>query len=135
MSNPAPVYVIRDAGIVVDLARGPVSAAHPQTHAINLLQNLSRDEDFSGQPATEKALKKYYAVLCRSDSAKPFPWLSVVRHLNLILKMTHGAAYKKTYKNVYEGGRLRKRRVYAIPTLGEFEAAMERVAEAVAMVA
>ena len=45
--------------------------------------------------------------------------LSVVRHFNTMLKLIYGPAYRKTYKRVYEGGRLRNRRVYRIPLLEE----------------
>jgi len=66
----------------------------------------------AGQPGTEKAI-----------NIKPFPWLSVVRHFNVLLKLIYGPAYEKTYKRVYQGGRLRKRRVYRIPLLNEYEEA------------
>jgi hypothetical protein len=49
--------------------------------------------------------------------------------------MVDGPAYRKMYRNVYDRGRLRKRRVYRIPLLSELEAAMERVAQAAAKVA
>jgi len=42
---------------------------------------------------------------------RPFPWHSVLRHINRILKAIYGAAYRKSYKSVYDGGRLRKRRI------------------------
>jgi hypothetical protein len=52
---------------------------------------------------------------------RPFPWLTMVRHLNRILRAIHGPAYKKTYRILYVGSsRLKKnRRVYRIPTLKE----------------
>jgi hypothetical protein len=40
-----------------------------------------------------------------------------------LLRFVYGPAYKETYKRIYEGGRLRKRRVYRIPLLSEFDAA------------
>ena len=43
----------------------------------------------------------------------------------MILKLVYGPAYKKTYKRVYEGSRFRKRRVYRIPLLAEFNQAAE----------
>jgi hypothetical protein len=36
-----------------------------------------------------------------------------------MLKAIYGRAYKKTYKRVYEGDRLRNLRVYRIPLLEE----------------
>jgi len=39
----------------------------------------------------------------------------VLRHFNAGLRAIHGPAYKKTYKRLYEGGRLRMRRTYCIP--------------------
>jgi hypothetical protein len=120
---PSPVYVVRDAaGVVVDLAPQPVVAMHPETHALDLLHFLIRDSDFSAQIVTEKALKKYYLTVCRMDRVKPFPWLSVLRQLNRVLRGFYGPAFKKmkTYKNGYDRhGRLRKQRVYRIPTLEE----------------
>ena len=57
--DPAAVYIVRDAGIVVDLVRGAVPAiAHPEAHALNLLRCLMDDSDFAGQLATEKAIRK-----------------------------------------------------------------------------
>jgi len=44
----------------------------------------SSDDALAGQPGTEKAIK-----------IKPFPWLSVVRHFNVLLKLIYGPAYKK----------------------------------------
>jgi hypothetical protein len=76
-----------------------------------------RDDALAGQPATEKTLRKYYVAVSRSQGVKPFPWLSVVRHFDTLLKLICGPAHRKTYKRVYEGGRLRKRRVYRIPLL------------------
>ena len=63
----------------------------------------------------EKALKKYYAVICHDDDIRPLPWTIVLRHFNAHLRAIHGPAYKKTYKRLYEGGRLRMRRAYCIP--------------------
>ena len=34
-------------------------APHPETHALDLLYMPMGDEDFAGQPATEKVIKKY----------------------------------------------------------------------------
>lgn len=47
-----------------------------------------------------------------------------MRRLNVLLKRIYGSAYQKTYKNVYDGGRLRKRRVYRVPTPEEVERAL-----------
>jgi len=78
--DPAAVYIVRDAGIVVDLVRGAVPAiAHPEAHALNLLRCLMDDSDFAGQPATEKAIRKYYLSACRLEGMRPFPWHSVLR--------------------------------------------------------
>ena len=121
----APIYVIRDAGIVIDLAYDPVGAPHPARHAVDLLHHLMRDEDFAGQLAAEKAIKKYYVALCRTKGTKTFPWLSVARPLNRVLRLVYGPTYQKTYKRIYEGSRLRKRRVYRVPLLAEFNQAAE----------
>jgi len=121
--STVPIYVIREAGIAVDLACRPRETEHPIKHAMDLLHALMRDEAFAGQPATEKALKKLYTAISRSQGIKPFSWHSVVRHFNAILKLIYGPAYRKTYKRVYDGGRLRKRRVYRIPLLKEYEEA------------
>jgi len=40
-----------------------------------------------------------------------------------MLMLIYGLGYRKTYKRVYEGGRLRKRRVYRIRLLKEYEEA------------
>jgi hypothetical protein len=58
-SEQALLYAIRDAGVVVDLAHKPAWAPHPETHALDLLYMPMGDEDFAGQPATEKVIKKY----------------------------------------------------------------------------
>jgi hypothetical protein len=114
----APIYVIRDAaGIAVGLARKPLNASHPVQHAFDLLQFMMRDEAVAGGPATEGLLREYYGALCRAR--QQLPWLSVLRHVNGMLKKIYGPAYKKTYKRMYEGGRLRNRRVYRIPLLEE----------------
>jgi len=42
-----------------------------------------------------------------------------------MLKAIYGPAYKKTYKRVHEGGRLRNRRVYRIPLLEEAAKTLE----------
>ena len=88
----APIYVIRDAGIVIDLAYDPVGAPHPARHAVDLLHHLMRDEDFAGQLAAEKAIKKYYVALCRTKGTKTFPWLSVARPLNRVLRLVVSGA-------------------------------------------
>jgi hypothetical protein len=129
----APIYVIRDAGVAVDLAGQDVEIEHPLKHAAELLRTLMRDEAFAGQPATEKPLRKLYTAICRSQGIKPFPWPSVLRHVNGMLKAVYGPAYKKTYKRVYEDGRLRNRRVYRIPLLEEAARTLE--AQDVAQVA
>jgi hypothetical protein len=87
---------------------------------VDLLHHLMRDEDFAGQLAAEKAIKKYYVALCRTKGTKTFPWLSVARPLNRVLRLVYGPTYQKTYKRIYEGSRLRKRRVYRVPLLAEF---------------
>jgi len=76
-------------------------------------------------PATEKPLRKFYIAFLRSRGVKPFPWTSVLRHVNGMLKAIYGPAYKKTYKRVHEGGRLRNRRVYRIPLLEEAAKTLE----------
>jgi hypothetical protein len=48
----------------------------------------------------------------------------VVRRLNVLLKRIYGQGYRKTYKSVHDGGRLRKRRVYRVPTAEEVERAL-----------
>ena len=70
----------------------------------------------------QKVLRKYYVAVGRSQGIKTFPWLSVVRCFNVILKLIYGPAYKMTHKRVYEGGRLRKR-IDRIPLLKEYEEA------------
>jgi len=97
---------------------------HPAKHALNLLHELMRD-NCTGQLATEKAIRKYYIAICNMQRIKPFSWLSVARHLNRLLRFVYGPAYKKTYARVYEGGHHRKRRVYRIPLLTEFEQAAQ----------
>src|SRR5262249_51746684 len=77
-SETAPLYVIREAGVIVDLACEPPHAMDPAKHALILLHALMRD-DCAGEPATEKTLRKYYITICRAQGIKPFPWLSVVR--------------------------------------------------------
>jgi hypothetical protein len=89
-----------------------------------LLQKLMLD-NCAGEPATEKMLRTYYIAICRKQRIRPFPWLSVLRHFNVLLKLIYGPAHKKTYKRVYEGGRLRQRRIYRIPLLAEFEAVQD----------
>jgi hypothetical protein len=107
----------------------------PAKHALIMLHKLMRD-NCAGEPATEKALRTYYIAICRPQRLKPFPWPSVIRCFNRLLRFVYGPAYKKTYKRVYEGGRLRKRRVYRIPLLNEFDAAARTLeAQDVAQVA
>jgi hypothetical protein len=96
-----------------------LNASHPAQHALDLLQLMMGDEAVAGGPATESLLRDYYGALCRARRVKQLPWLSVLRHVNGMLKKIYGPAYKKTYKRVYEGGRLRNRRVYRIPLLEE----------------
>jgi hypothetical protein len=120
-----PIYVIRTDGIAVDLVCQPLESEHPLKHAAELVRALMRDEAFAGQPATEKPLRKFYTAICRSQGIKPFPWPNVRRHVNGILKAIYGPAYKKTYKRVYEGGRLQNRRVYRIPLLEEAARTLE----------
>jgi len=60
-----------------------------------------RDDALAGQPATEKA-RKYYIAVTRSQRFKPFPWISVVRPFNTLLKLIYGPACRKTYKRVYD---------------------------------
>lgn len=126
--EPPAAYIIRNnTGTVVDLSREGVSSPHPETHAWKLLGALI--EEIAGEPATERAIKKYYASVCRAESVRPFPWLAVVRQFNRLLREIYGPAYKKTYANVYEGGRPRKRRVYRVPLVEEVERAL-KLAEA-----
>lgn len=99
-----------------------MNASHPAQHALDLLHLLMGD--VAEEPATESVLRDYYAALCRVRRAKRLPWLSVLRNFNVIVKLIYGPAYRKTYGRVYEGGHLRKRRVYRIPLLSEFEAAL-----------
>ena len=126
--EPAARYVVRDGGIIVGLAHEPVTAPHAETHALDLLHFLIQDERFEGQTATVGVLKRYYLDACRADGVRPFKWIGVLRHLNRFLKALYGPAYKKSYG--YARGR--RRRVYRIPTLEEFQEARERLAEAVA---
>jgi hypothetical protein len=42
----------------------------------------------------------------------------------MILKLIYGPAHRKTDNRVYEGGRMRKRPVYRIPLLKEYEEAV-----------
>ena len=51
--------------------------------------------------------------------------LTLLRHFNRLLRRIYGLSYRKTYANMYEGGRLRKRRVYRVPRAEEVERAME----------
>jgi len=81
---------------------------------MELLRALMRDEAFAGQLATEKPLRKFYTAICRSQGIKPFPWPSVFRHVNGMLK----AVYVRHTKNLQTrvcGLPLRNRRVYRIP--------------------
>jgi hypothetical protein len=118
-----PLYFIREAGVIVDLACESLHATNnPAKHAMNLLHVLMQDE-CAGELATEKALRRSYIAICREQGMKPFPWLSVVRCFNRLLQLVYGSAYRKTYKRFYERGRLRQRRVYRIPLLSEFEEA------------
>ena len=119
-SSEAPVYVVHDpggSGIIVDLSLQSVGMLpeHPAWHAAELLDRLMHDAEFAGKLASEKALKKFYAVICHDDGIRPLPWTIVLRHFNAGLREIHGPAYKKAYKRLYEGGRLRMRRVYCIP--------------------
>src|SRR5215471_15010959 len=66
------------------------------------------DAEFGGKCAFEKALKK-------TSGIRPLPWTIVLRHFNAYFKAIHGPAYRKAYKRLYEGGRLRMQRVYCIP--------------------
>ena len=59
---------------------------HPLKHAAELVRALMRNEAFAGQPATEKPLRKFYIAFCRSRGVKPFPWTTVLRHVNGMLK-------------------------------------------------
>jgi hypothetical protein len=59
-----------------------------------------RDDALAVQPATERALRKYYIAVSRSQRVKLVPWLSVLRSFNVLLKLIYGPAYKKTYKRV-----------------------------------
>jgi hypothetical protein len=120
--EPAEIHVLYDADTVVDVSRTPVRTMHPEMHAIKLLGQLIED-GFAGQPATEKAIRKFYLTACRDNHLRPFPGLVVLRRFNVLLKRTYGQDYRKTYRNVYEGGRLRKRRVYRVPTAAEVERA------------
>jgi hypothetical protein len=88
------------------------------------LHVLAHDE-CAGEPATEKTLRTAYIAICRKQGIKPFPWLSVVRHFNVLLKLIYGPNYRKTYKRFYERWRLRQRRIYRIPLPAEFEAAQD----------
>jgi hypothetical protein len=121
--STALLYVVREAGIVVDLVCQPLESEHPTKHALDLLLELMRDDPLAGQPATEKALRKYYIAVSRSQRVKPFPWLGVVRSFNVIPQADLRSHLQKTYRRVYEGGRFRKRRVYRIPLLEEYEEA------------
>jgi hypothetical protein len=69
----------------------------------------------------EVALRKYYIAVSRPQRVKPFPSLSVLRPSTCCVRLIYAPAYKKTVKHLYEGGRLRKRRVYRIPMLNEYE--------------
>jgi hypothetical protein len=122
------LYLLRDAGVVVDLANNSGWAPNPEIHARDLLNMLMRDEDFEGQPATVKALKKYYLESCRSEGIKPFSWLTVVRPLNEMLKAIYGEKTYRTYRGLHVGNSRAKKklRVYRIPTLSELEAALAK---------
>ena len=69
--------------------------------------------------AAAKPLQKFYTAICRSQGIDPFPWPSVLRHVNGILKAVYGPTYKKTYKRVHERYRFRNWRVYRVPLLEE----------------
>src|SRR5262245_4172424 len=104
-------------GIVVDLSLKSVGTfpEHPAWHAAELLDRLMHDAAFAGKWALEKALKKYYAVICHDDEIRPLPWTIVLRHFNAHLRAMQVPAHKTTYKRLYEGGRPRMRRAYCIP--------------------
>jgi hypothetical protein len=123
--------VIRDARTVVGLSSHPAVAPGPWTHAGDLLCFLVDEAAFAGEYVTEKVLRKYYLDVCRGDRVRPLPWLAVLRQLNVLLRQIYGSAYQKSYRNVYEGGRLRKRRVYRIPRVEEIEQARARGRDAV----
>src|SRR5215467_7811386 len=55
------------------------------------------DEAFTGQPGPQEVLHRRY----RSQGIKPFPWLSVLRHFNVLLKLIYGPAHRKTYNREY----------------------------------
>jgi hypothetical protein len=125
------MYVIRDARTVVGLSHHPALAPGPWTHASDLLYELINDDALAGEAVTEKVLRKYYLAACRGDRVRPLPWLAVLRQLNGLLRQIYGSAYQKSYRNVYEGGRLCKRRVYRIPRVEEIEQARARGRDAV----
>jgi hypothetical protein len=69
------LFVLREAGVVVDLVHGKPSdwAAPPEVHADQLLERLIVDEDFAGRPAATQALRKFYLLTCRTEGVRPFP--------------------------------------------------------------
>ena len=64
----------------------------------------SPDDALAGQPGTEKAIKKYYGAVSRSRHVKPFPWLSVVRHFNALLKLIYGPTLQARRAVVFGSG-------------------------------
>jgi hypothetical protein len=52
------------------------------------------DDAISGGPALKQVIKKYYRTMCPN----PLPWLSVLIHLNKILRQVYGDTPFKTYK-------------------------------------
>ena len=121
------VYIVRDHGIVVGLSLQGGSAAHPGTDALDFLHRLAASA-LGGQLVTEAILREYYVATCRAERLKPFPWLAVLREFNRLLKQIYGPAYRKTYGNVYEGGKLRKRRIYLIPRAEQAQEIISQVA-------
>jgi len=61
---------------IVDLSLQSVGMLpeHPARHAAELLDRLMHDAAFAGKWGLEKALKKYYAVICHDDDIRPLPW-------------------------------------------------------------
>jgi hypothetical protein len=122
---PQVLFVLREGGVIVDLVHGKQSgwAPLPEVHADERLDRLMVDKDRAGQPVAVLALRKFHLLVCRTEGARPFPCLTVVRPLNRRLQAIYGPA---TY-NLQEPAcrqRSKKAPYYRVPTAAEVRAAL-----------